>query len=234
MQNAYFDMKWLYSSDGCWRLELRTESWNPFYPVRGINASWNTCVCISQHAKVINHILKHGCNTQYVSAVFFIHNDNISMGNCIHAAVDQGLEFPIIKSLSLWCVKKISVSIFQGLLMMWRAQQKKKKKDSYFTAAYLSQKVLNSGYGQTSTPQLKDIHSIVIHSRSKHWTSRVCEIGHSLHNSPKHCAETNKTAGELAVGWWSYNAFIIIPARVRLSETKSCSECSDVHTGIHL
>lgn len=59
-----------YSSDGCWRLELRTESWNPFYPVRGINASWNTCVCISQHAKVINHILKHGCNTQYVSAVF--------------------------------------------------------------------------------------------------------------------------------------------------------------------
>lgn len=167
---------------------------------------------------------------------FFIHNDNISMGNCIQAAVDQGLEFPIIKSLSLWCVKKKKsvLAFFRVCLWCEGHNKKKKKKDSYFTAAYLSQKVLNSGYGQTSTPQLKDMHSIVIHSRSKHWTSRVCEIGHSLHNSPKHCAETNKTAGELAVGWWSYNAFIIIPARVRLSETKSCSECSGVHTGIHL
>lgn len=71
---------------------------------------------------------------------------------------------------------------------------------------YLSQKMLNMCNGQTSILQQKDMYSTKIHSYT-HWSAWVCKIGCSLHSSPKHPAETNKTAAERAEIWRSCNTF---------------------------
>lgn len=136
---------------------------------------------------------------------------NLSRKTAFSQLQTKGLEHSTIKRVSHWhaILKTFGVSIFQCVLVIWKT----KKiiiiscESSYFSAAYLSQKMLNLCNRQTSIPQQKDMFCTEIHSGFVHWRARVCKIGRSLHSSPKHPAETNKTTAERAAIWRSCNAF---------------------------